>query len=92
MMPAPAYAKRYSATATSPCLNRAPRSLFEARVARFVTRLLDRQRANAMRQLSPPVGGTTLDQRNNGAAVSGDRSSPRQCVVRLSRLVCLDAA
>ena len=91
-MLAPAYAKRYSTTAASPCLNRAPRSLFEARVARFVTRLLERQRAKAMPQLSAPVGRTMLDQRNDGAAESGDRSSSRQCVVRTSRLVCLDAA
>jgi hypothetical protein len=42
MMPAPTYAKRYSITATSSSLNQVPRSLFEARVARFVTRLLER--------------------------------------------------
>jgi hypothetical protein len=68
MMPAPAHAKRYSITATSSSLNRVPRSLFEARVARFVTRLLERQRAKAATQLSPPVDGTVFDRRTNNVA------------------------
>jgi hypothetical protein len=74
MVPAPDYAKRYSTIATSPYLNRASRSLFEPRVARFVTRLLGRQRPEAIPQLSRSVGMTVLEKRINGAPPRGHGS------------------